>query len=206
MKNVEKLNMILTRVLKLTCLNFLWMIGTMMGLGILGIGPSTAATFSVIREWLRGNDDLPLIKTFIAEYKRYFKKSNLLSLIYMVAGIILIMDYIYASRWELRVVFGVLIFLYTISVTYIFPVLVHYELKSLKEMIRYSFLIGFSYLQYTLVLFVSILAIYSIVARVYPALVTFFGTSFLIFIVMKMAYMVFARIERSVNESEAVKN
>ncbi|WP_208559866.1 YesL family protein [Marinilactibacillus kalidii] len=206
MKNVEKLNQILTRILKLAYLNVLWIVGTIIGLGVLGFGPSTAAVFSIIREWLKGNDDLPLTRLFIKFYKQYFIQGNLISLLYSATGFILIFDYIYVSRWEWRVVFGLLIFLYVISATFIYPVLVHYNLKSFREMIRYSFLIGFSYLQYTLVLFVGIIGIYVVIARLYPALITFFGTSFLIFIIMKMAYLIFSRIEESVNKIQTIKN
>lgn len=201
MRNFEKLNTILLRVLKLFYLNVLWMGGTLVGLVIFGLGPSTAAVFSIIREWYRGNDDQPIFKTYVKNYKSYFKESFVISLIYGIIGLILIVDFIYMARWEFRVLFGVLLFFYFISASYIFPILVHYNLKTLQEKIKYSFLIGFSYLQYTLVMFVIIAAIYFSVAYIYPALFTFFGFSFLIFLLMGNANMVFRQIEASVEES-----
>ena len=203
MVNFVRLNTILVRILKLSYLNLLWILGTLLGLVIFGIGPSTAAVFSIIREWFRGNDDLPVLSSFIKNYKAYFKESLLLILLYGVVGMILVIDYVYMTRWEFKLFFGILLFFYIISAAYIFPILVHYDLKSIREKIKYSFLVGFSYLQYTLVMFVIVGLVYFSIARVYPALITFFGISFLIFIVMKNAFMVFSRIEKeSVNETQ----
>ncbi|MCC5895969.1 MAG: DUF624 domain-containing protein [Alkalibacterium sp.] len=203
MVNFVRLNTILVRILKLSYLNLLWILGTLLGLVIFGIGPSTAAVFSIIREWFRGNDDLPVLSSFIKNYKAYFKESLLLILLYGVVGMILVIDYVYMTRWEFKLFFGILLFFYIISAAYIFPILVHYDLKSIREKIKYSFLVGFSYLQYTLVMFVIVGLVYFSIARVYPALITFFGISFLIFIVMKNAFMVFSRIEKeSVNQTQ----
>lgn len=206
MKNFEKLNKICLRILKLAYLNVLWIGGTLLGLIVFGIGPSTAAVFSIIRDWFRGNDDRPLFKSFVQNYKDYFKESFIFTLLYGLVGLILIIDFIYMNRWEYKVFFGVLLFLYYISVSYIFPIIVHYDLKSVKEKIKYSFLIGFSYMQHTLVSLVAIIAIYALVARFLPALFSFFGFSFLIFILMGNAMMVFTRIEESAKEEMELSN
>lgn len=200
MLKIEKVNTILLRILKLAYLNVLWIAGTLLGLVLFGIGPSTVAVFSIIREWFRGNDDLPVFKTYVRNYKGYYKESLVLSFIYGVIGFILVIDFIYMNRWEYRVLFGVILFLYFISASYIFPIIVHYDLKTLKEKVKYSFLIGFSYLQYTLVSLVAIAVIYLSVAHFYPALFAFYGFSFLIFILMGNAFMVFNRIEESAKE------
>lgn len=202
MVNFEKLNKILLRILKLAYLNLLWIVGTVTGLILFGIGPSTAAVYSIIREWFKGNDDLPVFSSFVSNYKSYFKESFILIILYGIIGSVLIIDFIYVDRWEYKVFFGLMLFLYSISAGYIFPILVHYNLSSLKEKIKYSFLVGFSYLQYTLVSYVLITVIYFSVARFYPALITFFGFSFLIFMLMGNAYMVFKRIEESVKKTE----
>lgn len=206
MLKIEKLNRILLRVLKLAYLNFLWIGGTLIGLVIFGIGPATLSVFSIIREWFRGNDDLPVFKTFVLNYKTYYKKGLILSLVYGVVGIILVVDFAYVSRWELRVFFGMMLFFYYLSLSYLLPILVHYDLKTLKESIKYSFLIGFSYLQYTLVSLVVIVAIYIMVARLLPALFTFFGFSVVFFILMGNANMVFNRIEESAKKEMELTN
>lgn len=202
---VEKLNRGLNKVLNLVLLNILWVAGTLFGLVVLGIGPSTLAVLSIIREWFRGNDDLPIFKTFVKNYKSYFKEGAILSLIYGVVGVILIVDFAYISNWAFRVFFGVMLFLYFLSLVYVFPILVHYDLKNLKEKIKYSFLIGFSYLQHTLILFVVIGVIVYAAAQILPALFTLYGASFPLFMMMWNAMNVFNIIEKSFEEEEKEK-
>lgn len=202
---IEKLNRVLNKILNLVLLNFLWIGGTLLGLGILGIGPSTLAVLSIIREWFRGNDDLPIFKTFVESYKSYFKEGIILAIIYGILGVVLIIDFIYITSWEFKVFFGVMLFLYFLSLVYVFPILVHYDLKNLKEKIKYSFLIGFSYLQYTLILFVATGAITYIAAQILPALFTIYGVSFPLFMMMWNAMNVFNIIEKSYEEEKKEK-
>lgn len=202
---VEKLNRVLNRVLHLVLLNILWVVGTLLGLVVLGVGPATLSVLSIIREWFRGNDDVPIFKTFIKNYKVYFKEGAIFSLIYGVVGVILIVDFAYVTSWEFKVFFGVMLFLYFLSIVYLFPVLVHYDLKNLKEKIKYSFLIGFSYLQHTLILFVVTGAIVYGVAQIFPALFTLYGASFPLFMIMWNAINVFNIIEKSFEEEEQEK-
>lgn len=205
LNKVEKLNRGLNKVLNLVLLNILWVAGTLFGLVVLGVGPSTLAVLSIIREWFRGNDDLPIFKTFVKKYKSYFKDGIILSLIYGVVGVILIVDFAYITSWEFKVFFGVMLFLYFLSLIYVFPIMVHYDLKNLKEKIKYSFLIGFSYLQHTLILFVAIGAIAFAVAQILPALFTLYGASFPLFLIMWNAINVFKIIEKSFEEEEEEK-
>lgn len=205
LNKVEKLNGVLNKVLNLVLLNILWVAGTLLGLVVLGVGPSTLAVLSIIREWFRGNDDLPIFKTFVKNYKSYFKDGIILSLIYGVVGVILIVDFAYITSWEFKVFFGVMLFLYFLSLIYVFPIMVHYDLKNLKEKIKYSFLIGFSYLQHTLILFAAIGAIAFAVAQILPALFTLYGASFPLFMIMWNAINVFKIIEKSFEEEEEEK-
>lgn len=205
LNKVEKLNRVLNKVLNLVLLNILWIAGTLLGLVVLGIGPSTLAVLSVIREWFRGNDDLSIFKTYVTNYKNYFKEGTILSLIYGVVGVILIVDFAYITSWEFKVFFGVMLFLYFLSLVYVFPIVVHYNLKNLKEKIKYSFLIGFSYLQHTLILFVATGVIVFAVAQILPALFTLYGASFPLFMIMWNAINVFKIIEKSFEEEEKEK-
>lgn len=202
MIKIEKLNRALNKVLNLVLLNFLWIGGTLLGLILFGIGPSTLAVLSVIREWFRGNDDSSTFKTFVKYYKMYLKEGTILTLIYGVVGLILVVDFIYVTSWEFKVFFGVMLFLYALSLVYIFPIVVHYDLKTFKEKIMYSFLIGFSYLQYTLVLFVVIIGAIFLAAYLFPALFTVYGASFPLFMMMWNAMNVFKIIEESVEEEK----
>ena len=42
-------------------LNFLWVIFMVAGGVVLGIMPSTVATFYILRKWVQGNFDIPIL-------------------------------------------------------------------------------------------------------------------------------------------------
>lgn len=61
-----------------------------------------------------------------------------------------------------------------------------------------SIVIGFSYLQYTLVLFVAIVVLFALILGLYPGILTFAGASIMGYLVMWMTHQVFSKIEREV--------
>src|SRR5690625_7635570 len=73
-------------VVRLVYVNLLWILFTVIGLGVLGIMPATAAMFAVVRKWLRGEDDFPIFTTYKDAYKEEFLKANLLGYILAIIG------------------------------------------------------------------------------------------------------------------------
>jgi uncharacterized membrane protein YesL len=190
----EGLNEICTLILKLVYIQLLWIGFTLAGLVVFGAGPATYAMFSVMRQWVRGNKDIPVFKSFYRAFTTGFKESLGFGLFYLAGGVILYVDLLYVQSPVLRGTLLVVSFLYTISLFYIFPILVHYEWKSAFLKIKCSLLFGLSYLQYTLILFVALGAVY-FVLLMYPGVMTFFGLSVGSYMTMWMANQVFKRIE-----------
>ena len=75
-------------------LNFLWVIGTLLGLIVFGIMPSTVAMFYILRKWIQGNLEIPLITTFINIYKEEFIRSNKCGLPFFILFLFLSFDLI----------------------------------------------------------------------------------------------------------------
>ena len=65
-------------VTKLALLNLLWLLFSLVGGILLGIFPSTLAMFAVIRQWLQGDTQLSIRKSFWRYYKADFWKGNAL--------------------------------------------------------------------------------------------------------------------------------
>ncbi|MEK3786152.1 MULTISPECIES: YesL family protein [Paenibacillus] len=193
---VETVNAWCMRILRLVYLNLLWTGGTLLGLVLFGIGPATIAMMSVLRQWIRGNEEVPVFTSFVKYYKESFKEGSILGLIYTVVGYVLYIDLANISSWYLRVVIFVGIFLYLISLLYIFPLVSHYDWKGIWLKVRMSLIIGFSNLQYTLVLMVGIALIYFLILNLFPGILTFAGASLIGYLVMWMTHQVFSRMER----------
>jgi uncharacterized membrane protein YesL len=151
--------------------------------------------FTVIRQWIRGNQDISIFQTFYQSYRTGFKESTVIGILYIAGGMVLYVDLLYIQSQVLRGVLIILGILYFISFCYIFPILVHYDWKGIKLKLKCSLLFGISYLQYTLMLFVALAAVYFILLMFVPVATVLFGISIGAYIVMWMTHQVFKRIE-----------
>ncbi|MGI8384296.1 YesL family protein [Robertmurraya sp. P23] len=205
LKSVEKVNHIFNTILNLVYLNILWSVYTLLGLIIFGIGPSTYALVSICRQWIRGNQNIPVFKSYWKYYKECFKDSVVISWVYLLAGFVLVVDLQYVTNWYARVALFVISFMYLLSLVYIFPIMAHYSWKGILLKIKMSFLFGLACMQYSLVLGVVIVVIYGAATNFFPGILTFFGISFLFYLITWTSNQVFTRME-SVNGKELEGN
>src|SRR5699024_264615 len=77
---------------KMILLNFLWLIFTILGLGVLGISPATSALVYVMYQWFEGGTDIPIFKTFYSFYKENFWNTNGIGLILFAIILFLLVD------------------------------------------------------------------------------------------------------------------
>lgn len=193
-------------VMRLTYTNLLWLLFTLLGLGVFGFMPATTALFSVMRKWIQGHEQVKVFRTFWKVYREEFVRSNLIGVVLLMIGTIIYVDlaYIYPTSWFLHVLrFAIYIFgfLFIVSLFYIFPLLAHYDWKK-RLYLKFSLLLGLSYLQYTLsMLFFS--AILFVLFAYLPGIVPFFSVSILAYGHMWLAYQVFKKIEFE-SEQQAV--
>jgi uncharacterized membrane protein YesL len=190
----ERLNDMCSLILRLVYLNLLWILFTLAGFVVFGLGPATYAMLSVMRQWIRGNQDITIFKSYLKEYKSGFKESTLMGVLYQAVGFIIYIDLLYVQAPFLRGILFLASFLFIVSLCFIFPILVHYDWKSAFYKIKYSILIGISYLQYTLVLFLALAIVYFLLLLV-PGVLPFLGVSIGGYMTMWMTNQVFNKIE-----------
>jgi uncharacterized membrane protein YesL len=200
MKSVEKVNHFLNIILNLVYVNVLWVFFTLLGLILFGIGPSTYALVSICRQWIRGNH-VPLFKTYWKYYKECFKESVVISWIYSLAGLVLVVDLLYVTNWYGRVALFVISAMYLLSLIYIFPIMAHYSWKGIFYKIKMSLLFSIACLQYSLVVGLVIGVFYWAATNFFPGILTFFGVSFVFYLISWTANQVFTRME-SLNGKE----
>ncbi|MGM7722763.1 YesL family protein [Metabacillus sp. Hm71] len=201
-KMAERLNELCIRLLQLVYLNFLWIAFTLIGLVFAGIGPSTLALFTVIRQWIRGNSDIPIFSTFWQAYRSSFKEASATGMIYLVIGWILYVDLLYVQSFYLRALVIFVSFVYIVSLCYVFPIMAHYDWKSTVLKMKCSVIFGISYLQYTLILFVVLALIY-LILFMHPAAFIFIGFSIGSYAIMWMTNQVFMKIETQAGHLES---
>jgi uncharacterized membrane protein YesL len=186
-------------ILKQFYLNVLWILFTLFGLILFGIGPATVSMLAVQRLLIRGNETIKIFSTFIKHFKLHFKEATFLGVVYFLAGGVLMTNIIVIHNFYARLFYMVVAFFYLISLIYIGPVLIHFDLKDIRSKIIASLILGFSYLQYTLVLFLILIVAYAVIVLHY-GLLTFFGASIGGYIVMYFANIVFVRAEIQAQE------
>ncbi|OLS37329.1 hypothetical protein BTR25_16040 [Bacillus sp. MRMR6] len=133
-------------VMRLAYVNILWMIFSLLGLVILGFFPATVAMFAVVRKWVRKDLDVPVFKLFWTTYKAEFVKSNLLGLIIVFIGFVMYFNFtiieatvIPIYKW-LYIPYTIITAVYILTLLYVFPVFVHFNIK-LKEVIKNAFIL-----------------------------------------------------------------
>ncbi|WEG13498.1 YesL family protein [Pullulanibacillus sp. KACC 23026] len=201
---------ITTWIVKLVYLNILWILFTFLGLLIVGIMPSTAALFAVIRKLIMGEVDIPILPTFWKYYKQEFLRINLLGFVLCLLGGILYLDIYYFSKIHDGIsrialyFFFVLAFFYAILVLNIFPLYVHYQLK-MFQYIKFAFLLGMSNVIGNVITLVSMIGIYFILLH-FPTTFLFFSVSGLGFIIMWVSYRRFTKIDDQGRSELIIKN
>ncbi|MDT8862785.1 DUF624 domain-containing protein [Alkalihalobacillus sp. MEB130] len=191
---------ILEWITRFAYINVLWIFFTLAGGVILGLFPATVAMFSLIRQWLRGNSDMPIFPSFWNYFKEEFWKSNRLGIIfYLIAFIVgFNLIFLHANIGELLtwtsapLLAGLLLFI--LLIIYIFPTYVHYDLNVLKIIKNAFFMILVSPI-HSFFIIISLAAFYTIVS-VIPALGLAFGASFYSFITLWFALHAFAKMEQ----------
>ena len=182
---------------KVMYLHLLWVLFTVLGLGIFGISPATAALFSVMHKWFDEDFDIPIFKQFYTAYKTQFLKSNGLGLILIALGAFLFFD-MNISKQVIQTAYIhflllVVVFLYAITVMYFFLVFARYELKFFQYF-KQSFFIAFARPMETIAMLICLWLLYYLFSFL-PVLIFFMGSSAICFPIAWFAYRACIQIE-----------
>lgn len=193
-------------IMKFAYVNILWVAFSLLGLLIFGFFPATVALFAVVRKWVQLQADTPVFKTFWTTYKQEFLKSNLLGIILCIIGYILYLDFALVRVTPIDLLqltyfpLLVIVLLYFLTVLYVFPVFVHYDVKTLY-VLKNAFLIMIMRPPITIMMVVGTIAVYFLM-RTLPGLIPFFAVSILAYVLMWSSNLAFAKIQRLQENSE----
>src|SRR5699024_1657289 len=97
---------------KFIYLHTLWIIFSILGLGVFGIFPATASVFTVARKWLEEGEDVPIFQTFFHSYKSIFFQASGLGYMMTALGLFFAYDFMISREYiELVVIYVFLIFI-----------------------------------------------------------------------------------------------
>ncbi|MBN8199812.1 YesL family protein [Bacillus sp. NTK034] len=193
-------------IMKLAYVNLLWLLFTVAGLIVFGFMPATASLFTIVRKWQMKQTEVPVWDTFLSIYKKEFAKSNLLGFILVICAGIILLDLLFVNGLEggLQLLFFVPLLiisaLYFITLMYLFPVYVHYDLR-VTEYIKNSCLFGILNLPLTLILAASAGSIIFLLLNS-PAFIPFFSAVSITWILMYGGMSSFRKIEARQNHRQ----
>jgi uncharacterized membrane protein YesL len=188
-------------VLRFSYVNILWVFFTILGLVIFGFFPATTAMFAVVRMWVLKQTDVPIFKTFWLTYKNEFIRSSLLGILIIILGYFMYFNITIIEATTIPLlkllyipnVMVILIFLLTLL--YIFPVFVHFDL-GIKGIIKNALILMCinpiaTFTMGTLSGFLCFLY------YKFPGLIPFFSGSLIAFLQMTISNYVFTKIRMS---------
>jgi uncharacterized membrane protein YesL len=183
--------------------NLLWTVFSLLGLVLFGIGPATAAMFSVIRKWIMGDTDIPVFQTFWVTYKQDFLRSNGIGIVIALIIFIIYFDLNYIKiNPSIQIPIYLLIFTVIMTMLYLFPVHVHYNVTFL-QLFKNAFYIMMVNPLANIMMLIGFVAAF-VVMRFLPALFIFFGGSISAGIIMASCYLAFNKIEKKRKEAQAL--
>lgn len=192
-------------IMRLAYANLLWILFTIMGLGIFGVFPSTVGLFAVVRKWVMGETDIPVFKTYWKVFRDEFGKGNLLGYIFLIIGYVIYIDLRFFQSHHsiifliLSYFMIILAFLFILTMLYFIPVYVHFDLKK-YQYLKQAFLIVILQPFGTILMVLGALAVYYLMTYV-PGLIPFFSASLMTYVLMWIAYRVFDRLEKKMQNS-----
>ncbi|AIM24576.1 DUF624 domain-containing protein [Melissococcus plutonius] len=179
LEKIEKINDRLIKVLTIIYLNFLWIIFTLCGFVIFGIGPATYAVMKYYDRWLRLDDRLPITQTFFAYFKERYRQSMVISWIGLGSMVILIVNLFVVKEWYLQVANLLFLFGIVISFTYVYTIMAATIFASYLEIFKGAILLGFGYLHYTIIAWTLIISSYFVALKILPSIVFLFGIGYI---------------------------
>ncbi|MBU9722969.1 MULTISPECIES: YesL family protein [Bacillaceae] len=185
-------------IYKFVALNFLWLLFFILGLGIFGFMPATVALFSIIRDWLKGEKDIPLFSSYLKYFKLEFIRSNIVGLPFLVIFYVIYVNFSFVSYYYsdgvqlyIYIVLSAVAIVVLMTFVNLFSVMAHYEFKGLQYIKVAVGLVFYNPFK-TLMQVIWIMA-YLLIAIFLPKLFIVIGVSVFAYILMGMNYTFFQR-------------
>lgn len=163
----------MSRISDLMILNFLWIICS---LPIITIGASTTALYNVTLKLVDETDGY-LFSDFFKSFKENFKKAtiiwSIILFVFFIIGVNLTfwIKYTSIAGYIPMSIILFILFLFLPTEIYIFPILSNFK-KTIKETIKYAFIISIKYLPYSLII-ILISLIFIGVTAIFPFTILF---------------------------------
>lgn len=182
-------------------LHFIFLLFIVRGCIIGGFLPATTTVYAIIRHWFKNGADESTFVLFKKYYKENFKIANLLGWLFIITSFMIYLNWnslMFFSNPLIKVIIYTIIVFFSMILlllwTYIFPVLVQYELVWYQYFLLIIKL-GINYLPITILQF-CLVALYFLVLINYPVMIIFFGITIIACIQTIICNTIFMRVSK----------
>lgn len=198
----EKFNRIAYKMMHLAYINLLWILFTVVGLGVFGVFPATSAMFVVVRKLIKNEDNIKIFSVFWASFRTNFLQANGFGLTFSFIAYFIYFDlyFLQLNSDKLQFLFPVIIFIMIsgiVTLLFFFPVYTHFNLKFFQYF-KQSFLIAITSPFEVLAIGASLGLIYFI-ATILPGIIPLFTGSIFAYVATLISFRAFTRIEKRQN-------
>lgn len=150
----SKFSQIMSRVFDLMIMNLIFIFTS---IPIFTIGVNYTALYYVTLKMVK-NEESYVFKSYWKSWRQNFKQATGIWLIFLFIGVFLVMDIFLVNQMTgpstyLRYVFFVILFIWGMVLTYVFPVLSRFD-NTIKQTIKNSLLMSIRHLPWTIVMLV----------------------------------------------------
>lgn len=186
--------------MRIVKLNMIWLLASVSGLFIFTIFPATIGVFAVTDQWIKGNVDTSIGKTFWKAFKSKFWKAQLIGYVLVLAFLIIYVDFWFFKnmgdsifQWIVYFILFLLVILLMTITLYIFPMIIE-DNRKLKTLIKASLFTGLAFIHWT---FINILGVLGImfVTYLFPATFIFLTVGSIILWITCMSFIVKNKME-----------
>ena len=199
---------VLEWVMWLIYLNILWLLFTMIGLGLFGIFPATVSVFAIIRRLLL-KEDISITKVFLQTYKQEFFRGNGIGFILVLIAYVLYIDFLFLDQidgvffYVFQVGLIIVSLLYFVTLIYLFPAYVHFQLKFFQYF-KHALWIGIFSPLMNLIMIIGFVCLYFIYKWT-PGFIPIFGLSLVSLMITISVMLAFNRFEKRQQELTEVE-
>lgn len=169
-----KLNFFLRGAYRLAYLNLLWIVATLAGLVLFGIGPASYAVAAYVDRWFRFGETPPVTRAFIGHFRAQYWRAATMGWVLTAATLIVSTNILGAGTWMLRFANIIALVVICIIAAYVFPVMAATDIRGPHRQIAAALMLGVGSLQWTIVAGAAVAgSVWLLATYALPALVLF---------------------------------
>lgn len=196
--NWESFNTIAYRIINLAYINILWILFSIVGLGVFGLFPATTAMFAITRKLIIGEKDFKIFPAFWKYFKQDFLKANGFGIFILITIYLLYFDFKFVEQSNnFQFLIPILLFIlisFIVTLIFLFPVYSHFKLRFFQY-IKQSFLIAITSPIELIAIAASALVIY-FVMTIFPGAIPLFSGSVFAYISTILSFKAFNKINK----------